>query len=65
MSLAQQLEAVRGYRRAPERQLRVLQRGFDLGTRGKTTWTRESVHERASRRPGAQELFVTLTRKAR
>ena len=46
LSLEQQVEAVRGYRRARERQLRLLQGGIDPGTRGEATWTRESVHER-------------------
>jgi hypothetical protein len=45
-SLEQQVEAVRGYRRARERQLRLLRRGFDLGTNGVAAWTRESLHER-------------------
>src|SRR5207244_8264514 len=46
MSLEHRVEAVRGYRRARERQLRLLRQGLDLGTRGGEDWTRESMHER-------------------
>ena len=46
MSLENRVEAVRGYRRARERQLRLLRQGLDLGTGGAADWTRESLHER-------------------
>jgi hypothetical protein len=46
MSLEQRVEAVRGYRLARQRQLRLLREGMDLGTSGIAAWTRESVHER-------------------
>jgi hypothetical protein len=46
MSLEQRVEAVRGYRLARQRQLRLLREGMDLGTSGIAGWTRESVHER-------------------
>ena len=35
-----------GYRAARRRHLRTLDAGFDLGTKGKRTWTREELHER-------------------
>ncbi len=34
------------YERAKERHLKLLKKGFDLGTKGKITWTREELHER-------------------
>lgn len=34
------------YRVARERQLLILQDGFDLGSKGAATWTREELHER-------------------
>lgn len=34
------------YRVARERQLTVLQNGFDLGSQGAATWRREELHER-------------------
>jgi len=46
LSLEQRVEAVRGYRRARERQLRLLCEGLDLATGGMARWTRESLHER-------------------
>ncbi len=35
-----------GYRTAQRRHLALLKRGLDLGTHGRPTWTRESLHER-------------------
>ena len=35
-----------GYKVARRRHLRTLDAGFDLGTKGKRTWTREELHER-------------------
>jgi hypothetical protein len=46
LSLEQRVEAVRGYRSARERQLRLLHQGLELGTHGTLTWARESLHER-------------------
>lgn len=34
------------YEQAKQRQLRLLQAGFDLGTRGQVTWSREELHAR-------------------
>jgi hypothetical protein len=34
------------YELAKERQLAWLQQGFDMGTQGKISWTREELHER-------------------
>lgn len=34
------------YELAKERQLAWLQQGFDMGTQGKISWTREALHER-------------------
>jgi hypothetical protein len=45
-SLEQRVEAVRGYRIARDRQLRLLRHGLDLGTNGAATWPRDSLHER-------------------
>jgi hypothetical protein len=40
------IEEDRGYRAARERSLRRLARGWDLGTGGERTWTRDELHER-------------------
>jgi predicted transcriptional regulator len=45
-ALAQRVESVRTYRGARERQLSMLAEGLDLDTRGRASWTRESLHER-------------------
>jgi hypothetical protein len=34
------------YEQARQRNLALLQRGFDLGTQGQATWKREDLHER-------------------
>ena len=34
------------YERARRRSLADLERGFDLGTHGRITWTRDELHER-------------------
>ena len=46
LSLEQRVEAIRGYRAARERQLRLLQHGLPLGTAGHVTWDRASLHDR-------------------
>jgi len=35
-----------GYRQARQDHLALLKAGFDLGTEGTPTWTREELHER-------------------
>ncbi len=35
-----------GYLQAERRFLTLLERGFDMGTRGNIEWSREEVHER-------------------
>lgn len=35
-----------GYQRARERQIALMKKGFDLGSKGKITITREDLHER-------------------
>ncbi len=35
-----------GYAQAQRRHLALLRRGLTLGTRGRASWTRESLHER-------------------
>ncbi len=34
------------YEKAKKRHLAILERGFDLGTGGSISWTRDSLHER-------------------
>jgi len=46
MLLEEQVHAPHGYAEARERMLRRLETGYDLGTGGKATWTREELHER-------------------
>ena len=40
------LDRESGYERARKRSLATMTRGYDLGTEGKPTWTREELHER-------------------
>jgi hypothetical protein len=35
-----------GYEEAKRRHLEMLEKGFNLGTQGKITWTREELHGR-------------------
>lgn len=35
-----------GYQRARERQIALMKKGFDLGSKGKITITRDELHER-------------------
>jgi len=44
--LDQLLDRESGYERARKRSLATLARGYDLGTGGKATWTRDELHER-------------------
>jgi len=50
-SLEEKVSDARGYRQAMDRQLKLLATGFDLGLRGKVTWSRNLVHERDSDDP--------------
>lgn len=45
-SLYEKIKKDTGYKEAMERQIKLMKKGFDLGTRGRITWTREEVHER-------------------
>jgi len=44
--LQEQIESRQGYDAARKRQLTLLEKGFDLGTGGKISWTRDELHER-------------------
>jgi hypothetical protein len=44
--LEQHIQEARNYRAARDRQLRLLETGFDLGTGGKIAWSRDELHER-------------------
>lgn len=45
-SLEETLRKSSGYKRAKDRQLKLLREGLDLGTRGNIKITREELHER-------------------
>jgi metal-responsive CopG/Arc/MetJ family transcriptional regulator len=45
-SLEEKIKESTGYKKAMERQLRFMKKGFDLGTKGKNTLSREELHER-------------------
>ena len=45
-SLQERVEDASGYRSAMERQLRMMQNGFDLGTNGNISACRDEIHER-------------------
>ena len=45
-ALREVAEEQEGYEAARRMMLRDLRRGYNLGTHGKTTWSRDSLHER-------------------
>lgn len=45
-ALARTVDEVEGYEAARRRHLAAVRAGTPLGTRGRATWTRESLHER-------------------
>ena len=45
-SLEEKVREANGYKKARERQLRLLNRGLDLGTKGRIRTTREELHGR-------------------
>ncbi len=45
-SLEEKVRVSTGYKKARERQLKLLQKGFDLGTNGRITIKREDLHAR-------------------
>jgi hypothetical protein len=45
-SLEIRVRETTGYRRAQSRQLRILKKGYNLGTGGKMDISREEIHER-------------------
>ena len=46
--LEERVEATRSRRAAWERQRKLLEAGFELGTCGTIAWTRDEVHERGA-----------------
>ncbi len=46
VTLSQLADQEEGYAEARDAMLADLARGYDLGTHGKITWSRESLHER-------------------
>lgn len=45
-SLESRVREATGYKKAMNRQLRMLKKGYDLGTKGKIAISREEIHER-------------------
>jgi predicted transcriptional regulator len=45
-ALREMIDRESGYALAREEELFELERGFDLGTHGEITWSRDEVHER-------------------
>ncbi|GAB4491408.1 MAG: CopG family transcriptional regulator [Thermodesulfovibrionales bacterium] len=45
-TLEDKVKEATGYQRARDRQLSLMEKGFDLGTRGKIPCGREELHER-------------------
>lgn len=45
-SLEEKISEATGYKKAKERQLRLIKQGFNLGTEGMISFSRESLHER-------------------
>lgn len=46
-AITEKIERTSGFIKARERQLKYLKKGFDLGTRGKKTETRDTLHDRS------------------
>jgi len=45
-SLEEKVREANGYKKARQRQLKLLKEGLDLGTKGRIATTRDEVHER-------------------
>ncbi len=45
-SLEEKVREATGYRKARQRQLKLLKKGLDLGTKGRITVSREELHAR-------------------
>ena len=45
-ALSELADQEEGYAEARDAMLRDMERGYDLGTRGRITWIRDSLHER-------------------
>jgi predicted transcriptional regulator len=45
-TLAELADQEEGYAEALDGMIRDLERGYDLGTKGRISWTRDSLHER-------------------
>ncbi|NOY65449.1 MAG: CopG family transcriptional regulator [Nitrospirae bacterium] len=45
-SLEKRIRETTGFKKAQARQLKILKKGYDLGTKGKLPISRESLHER-------------------
>ncbi len=45
-SISEKIQRITGYKKAMERQIKLIKKGFDMGIKGKIAWTREELHER-------------------
>ena len=45
-TLEEKVKEATGYQRAKERQIALMEKGVDLGTKGKITFSREELYER-------------------
>lgn len=45
-ALEEKVKKESGYKKAKRRQLKLLEKGFDLGTQGKISLSRDKLHER-------------------
>jgi len=45
-SLDEKIKKDTGYKEAMDRQTKLMKKGFDLGTKGRITWSRDDLHER-------------------
>lgn len=45
-SLEEKIRKDTGYKEAMDREISLMEQGFDLGTGGRKTWSREELHER-------------------
>lgn len=45
-SIDEKIKKDTGYREAMERQIKLMKKGFNMGTKGRVAWTREDLHER-------------------
>jgi metal-responsive CopG/Arc/MetJ family transcriptional regulator len=45
-SMNEKIKKTTGYKEAMQRQIKLMKKGFNMGTKGKIKWTKDELHER-------------------